>query len=363
MPSITITVNKDARRRRSQRQTGTPLRGPSKKRYPARRKTGGSINFYDLGQVPNGSGGWKDIEWNFAETFGADPPSDGIDAFTDLSDWETLTDLILAVDPSDWKTSYRKLGYEDAEKYGLDLVDDDTSTVYPAARNSSRLDLGGNPITDSVWTAQGLKLPAAVSNFHFESYGAFLWWGQSNSFGIPFKITSSPDYSASSVAFPNLAGNLDVFLVPNVLICGATTDNSGYPLEMLFSGYRIMSRDFWLSRIYTPSGYPLLSYDPAGSLGSGDVSDLAGDLQTGARSFEVTGAGSSDYSETDPAGFPSLSGGSIGLGLDVTGAPFNIVRIDQGVFLGAIFKGGSRYYFWSDDSSWNVTAARTILLP
>lgn len=34
-----------------------------------------------------------------------------------------LKNRIFEIDPSNWKTSYRKLEYEAAERYGLDVVD------------------------------------------------------------------------------------------------------------------------------------------------------------------------------------------------------------------------------------------------
>ena len=329
-----------------------PIRTERKSEYLSRRKTAsGLINFYDLGQMSDGSGGWNDTPFTPLLPYtNPTDPTEGLDALT-VTNWNALSDVILAIPSAQWTTRFRKLGYEDAERYGLDLYDLDEEKSYPVGRNGSRIDLNTSAaITDTTWTEEGLSMPD-TANWQTASFGAFLPMAKdADAFGVAaFKITASPEYDADAATFDmKLTAGTDVFLMPAILSHAGTGDDSGSNAEYFQAGYRTLSREFWLDRDDPATDYPLMSFSDV----TGDnLTDLIDHLQPDADLWLSTDGGTTYSQQPDASAYPNYSGA-----LNVQAGGVSIV---PGTFLGAIRRSGSMYYIWSTDT-WSVTADRSI---
>lgn len=327
------------------------------------RRKSGFINFWDLGQIKDGSS-WVDLDWSITPT-----PDPDIHAVAgrqlplSYDDYKSLTDLIFTVPTDNWETQYRKLGYEDAERYGLDVLRLTDSLVAPIARDGSRYDSNGNPVTDNsaVWTPKGLKSPLGPTDpFVFNSFGAFADWGRFDAFDGTslqprFKYTLLPDKDATEVPFPGIAKNANVFLMPHVATLEArSNDTALVHSDHLLARYQILKRGFWLDKNFSTIDYPLFSRPYIGStilepdiLTFTDADKIAfiDSIRVGANEFTDTsgylGNGTAFPIYTDNINFAvNAYGDSSGLP-----EPFR----PNGTFVGAIRQGGKLYYCWVAD--------------
>ena len=195
-----------------------------------RRKAEGFINFYDTGQIKI-EGVWTDLEFNRDNGYTIETVLDSgysehytIPPFA-LADWNYLISQLKEVPLEQWKDTYRKIEFADAENYGL--VD-----YRPSSDDSY------NPLTTRYpnWTMQGLK-PNTSERTQIVSFGLSLSAG----FGDAYKITSGDTFGAAEVSFDEKRG-CDVFLIPHVGNARGFTRPDPY-LEYLHTQYAIASRE------------------------------------------------------------------------------------------------------------------------
>lgn len=325
-----------------------PIINKKKSDYLSRRRVGSAINFYDLGQISDGAGGWLDL--TFPPLIPYDTPPKILDALT-VANWDVLKDAIFAVPSGQWSTKFRKLTYEDAERYGLDLYDVDADKSYPVGRNDSRIDLFTfAPIADTTWTNLGLEMPADA-NWQALSFGSFLSLAKDPAVlgAAPFKVTTDPSYAADAVSFDmKLTPGTDVFLVPNILEHNGIGSDGGVNYEYFQAGYRTLQRSFWLPRNDPATNYPLLSLsDVTGS----NTTDLVSQLKPDADLWLSSDAEASYIQQPDASSYPNQPG-VLSIDASATAA---------GIFIGAIRRGGTLYYIWATDS-WSITADRSITI-
>lgn len=322
------------------------------------------IEIYDMGQVWNGSE-YEDIDFsvtNLSVTLGAfGSVVSNIDgAGTDpQTNHNAFRDKIFEIDPADWSTQYRKLGYEDAEQYGVEIrnthLSDTADAVYPAARNGSRLTFDGDAITDTKWTTKGLSIPSSLSSFAVQTFAAN--WPFDNDLNY-FKITTTPSYSGTAVTDFVLARKAKIFLVPILINMCFTNfpDRSGQNTDALFAASAPLSRNFWLglSDSIAPYGFfNLLS--SAGQLSSGNVTALIahGRDDTYSEYFRTFSPSESIATQVDGT-YPSFPGENtfwvgnifIGGGFGSFGSMFAGEKARERL-VGAVQQNGQTYYFWT----------------
>lgn len=231
---------------------------------PRRLKKGG-INFYTFGLIKNSAGDYVDLDFSVLNYTTNYPSAPNILSFT-AANWNSYRDLLLSVPAANFKNVYKKLGYESAERYGVDFVSGvliNTPDILPIARANSRLDVKGNAIiTSDNWTDKGLKISSAdKKNFGVTSFGAFLdfrvgkfkFSGGGTLVNPYFKVTPLPDYNADEIDF-TLAENADIFLVPvptlkeNVSFISGYESDYRHRSEVLVGKFGLISQSFWLAK-------------------------------------------------------------------------------------------------------------------
>jgi hypothetical protein len=327
-----------------------PRRRPIDELIP--RRQGGFINFWDLGQIADGED-WLDIGYTKVPTVHLHGSTYGIDQFTSFSE---LTDLVFTVDINDWDTQYRKLSYEEAELYALDVRDPGTGTYYGVGRNGSRYMLDGFELHDSLWTTSGWAKPDSVDEFSFESWGAFDRFGSDTSL---YKITTGPTYASSEVSF-TLGQKADVYLMPAMSYWEAGTSQSGTPFknEVLLGKWQLLWRSLFLYHTYDNGrDTPLFSFDPdmfnnhtyytsdqdaIRDVMLIDAVSAYQDLTSGGFIYQSVGA--------FPQPAPDVYGAKVSSDNLVIEGGGSLLLHQEGDFLGAIKQNGTFYYFWSKTS-------------
>jgi len=234
-----------------------------------RRLFGGFINFWDLGQITDGAGGWMDIDFESVPI-----PVPGYMQYEEIPTAAVLSlnDVWLSVPIDDWETTFRSLEYEPAERYGLDLYVS-PSEIYPVGRNDSRyVTTTRHLIHETTWEQNGLKVPGELSSVFFLSYCAFNLWfiGQSNS-TFRFKWTSVPDFSGLDVGEQHINKAAKVFLTPRLM--DVTFNATGLStLDIMAGNYRAYQRGLWLDKNYNTTSIGLLT-DPLAETSLLELSD------------------------------------------------------------------------------------------
>jgi hypothetical protein len=240
------------------RKKKAPISADRRAEYLPRRAQKGFINFFDLGQETDGEGGWLDFGFNAPIHEEVITAYDGVDTsdtryfWSPQANWKAMTDTINAIDRATWKTHFRKVEYDNAERFGIDIVNEyldgfgthEVDGVYPAAKNGTRrytnfMDRTSHGIAGTKWTPQGLKLTAPDLPYEGDHH-----WGLNITGGIGFcfspglAIPSSPpiyntyythtyDPDAEHVTFDLLAGETNIFIVP-LLCTHFFYDNTGF---------------------------------------------------------------------------------------------------------------------------------------
>jgi hypothetical protein len=320
-------------------------------------KSSGFINFYDLGQIKDGED-WVDIDYAVlgvtSETLG----TDGAVVFEQptMDDWNDLKDLIFTVPIANWKTEYRKLEYEDAERYGVDVMDGEIDASGPTigvGRTDSRYNYSGAElINGDHWIEnKGLKIEASdvnLSNFSFMDAGAFYFFGTNTNDYM--KVTTSNDPDTTGVTF-KLQSNANVYLMPR-LVSQSLTNITGGIVHTVIGPYRPYARSFWLNRTDPSLDYPLLSAQEGqvwtfDSTNSADLVAhiLAHPLTRGFKADTtmltevIEGTYDTAWVELQPE-----VGGQVTV-LPVLGPP-----TPYGALVGVIEQSGTFYYFWRIDN-------------
>ena len=273
--------------------------------------------------------------------------------------------MILAVDPADWETEFRKLTYEEAEKYGLEIIDSNTGDIFQLARDGQVVASDGSGVLSgngSVWTPNGLVIPGPLDNFLFNSYGAFQLLPVEDASAF-IKVTTSPDYSDPGVSFV-LQRSAKVFLVPRIeSIVGEASDGIS-EVDLFACEWQALQRSFWLDRVFTDSGYefPILSYpthpitlDPL-ELTDADKVDLVNEL-TG---LSGTLADDSATGSHSPTTWP-LYNASQHVLIEQTGSSvMPLPEWKEGTLLACVKQEGQVYYFWCSVDGTIVTNSKDI---
>ncbi len=375
--TIDIYINAQieaARRKKKRVPTQYDIGARRRGKGPLSRRTkpgGGLINFWDLGQRKNGST-WEDLDYRVISWDDSTGYPRAI--APTLAQWQGLIDEIFQIPVSDWKTNYRELTYETAERIGIDLVDpglfegginNPPTNLYSAARSGSRYEASIDVLPDltegSKWSVDGLTLVEADFSmgpgvFGFQSSGASLGFGAGEAYQ---KVTSTYDYNDSPVSFTLALGQpVNVYLVPR-LMSHSIVSNQGAPfftpLAEMVGPYRTQKRTRWfdMSIDIKPSSWPnnlplmtnlnfqIGTFSPTKS--ALIYNDVASDPLT---RTVVNIAGTP--TEAPFTGTPFLFVGDVS-GSYSMGVAKNSVGtggLPEGLLVGVIEQGGQFYYFW-----------------
>jgi hypothetical protein len=237
----------------------------------SRKKKGGLINFWDLGQISDGSSGWLDIDFESVPV-----PVPGYVQYEPIPsvDVLALNDTWLDVPIDNWETTFRKLEFEPAERYGLDLyVSPDE--IYPVGRNNSRyITTVRELIHDTTWTDKGLEVPASFTTMFFLSYCSFNNWfmGMSNS-TTRFKWTSINDFSGPDVGEQTIEKSAKIFLTPRIMDVHIDATGAMSKFHYMICNYRAYQRGFWLDKNYQDTQIGLLT-DPLAEVSLMSLTDV-----------------------------------------------------------------------------------------
>lgn len=296
-----------------------------------RRHVKQGINFYDMGQISDGHGGWVDT--NFQIPRMPDQTGDILTPqqplVTDYGDRDTPLFLIST---GDWKTKFRKVTKGGlSEKYGIiaefgafdDFLD-----------NLTQWSSGGLTVTQSDLNS-GL-LAASDPPLFFEFFT--LLDGQPN-----VKITGSQLYTDSSVAFTP-APIMDVFFPPRLVFLRGRAKTSTFGDRGDFGElYLTFPRRFIINTTDDYFGGDISS-EPATGAGMDTQTNNAIDnwksLISGREYFY-------DFASNTWAAGAFPPAGTTGKGIAPQGVPVQDFGLN-GNLIAVVKKGSSFYYFWTD---------------
>lgn len=361
------------------------------------RRKAGFIEFYDLGQINIGTAEspiWITHPWTFPATLSVSGTT-----LTDVSEMTTaqfhssfITDEILAVPREDWSTTFRKLEYEDAESYGLDLVLENVADSFDqirrcVAREGSRyeqFDFGGawpattvSATTSQAWVSQGFKKHPTHYLHYAQNSLAFRPWLRNFPDASNSNITTTFNFSAPGTDDFRLDKPTKFYLVPQpyaITVRFASNWYGGYI-------YSFMHRDIWRAADVTfpasfpnpnptdetmsPFIYPVSPFDFFSNFNevTATTNEAVGDhvrALANAQSFNDTTGAVGDMSLI-PAGDPTgeisymqdggFLPGSVG-GMSSSG-PRPLCMIAH--------QGSSTYYFFSTDSGTRTFGTLTVV--
>lgn len=355
------------RRQRQQQNRKKTMVLPSRRYEPlGRRRLKVTLNFWDLGRLIDGSdwmdsysptlmfpSGWHQIKIEYQGDF-------------DTSTFSTadVNNAIFAIEPNpaNWADVFHKIGYEEAEKYGIEIVPDtdidfesDPSTWYAAARDGSRRHLftpiGSDPVANTTWTAKGLQVPR-MAKLGLITSAAF--YRLNTSITTRHKITLSADPSAPTVPFI-LNANCDIYLTPCLHFWWAATSATtsiGPPnictadtLDGIIYPY---NRSYFLDNATLAAANDTFALcSDIGWLGTTVGENLETYLKTiipGAKLLStitnVTSGSLVSENFADVTSFPTSGGTSITLGNGDANNPYN------DLLMAVIKKGSTYYYVW-----------------
>lgn len=208
---IIIDIGADEQKRAKKRNSKKSLLPTRRENdYLARRKKKVSgINFYDLGQIFNGS-------IFIDKTFTADGQIgfDGTNVSRgeiDIADINTLSDTILAVDLADFTAKYKKITTANADDFLL-RVRTESLPFFTLSADSE------------YWSSDGnsLRLPPADLGNRFEVFSNPFFNGIQIRQTGGNKVCATPDFAAAEVSF-SIQGNETIFLLPSFCTPEATT--------------------------------------------------------------------------------------------------------------------------------------------
>lgn len=216
-----------------------------------RRRTNPIIRFFDLGQIPNGSGGYKDLDFvadpgKSIDFIGSPPrPRFTFNDFT-LTHWAELQTKLFEVPLADWADYYRRIEYDDGPKYGVSEYNGrggfllDSTTV----DHANALYPGTNP----EWNVKGLKpINANISIFSFGG----LCLGFDTFDAVNYKLTKVRDYAAAAADDFSVLHGADIFLIPNVYweVLGQSVGiDAAFRRSVLFANWTMKSRELLLAK-------------------------------------------------------------------------------------------------------------------
>lgn len=313
---ITVPKNSHGRGKGSSRKKKAPISAGREAEYLPRRAQKGFINFFDLGQETDGHGGWLDFGFNTPIHKEVISTYDGVDTSGQLyfwspqSSWKAMTDVINAIPRDTWKTHFRKVEYDNAHRFGIDIVDEyldgfgehEVDKIYPVAKDGTRRytnfqDRTSHIVAGTKWTPKGLSLKAPDLPYEHDHH-----WGLNSTGGVGFCFspgtisdgahgdpliyntyyTHTYDKDAPRVTFDILAGPTNIYIVP-LLCTHFFYDTSGFPADsgagtfMVGPSMPINREIFFGLNIESNSNFPFFSPLENDGAGHGEVS-IAGSL-------------------------------------------------------------------------------------
>lgn len=210
------------------------------------------INFYDLGWIKDGDE-YVDLPFSVDTGLGVTYPTPNnpqfdLPMFTQATHWAALYDMIFDVPLDQWKTTYKKVSYEEGNQYGFGC-------------NGSFLD-GSN----TNWTEQGLN---PTPSLDIDQNRIVLSFDLSDT--TNYKITATNDYADDEVEI-DLSNGADVFLVPQPCYLSATNSGGVDPPEAydahFFGLWTVHSRVHMLNKtkkVFSPTDIPLFRFSESGA--------------------------------------------------------------------------------------------------
>lgn len=350
---------------------------PSRRRnkHLARRILAGTmLTFYELGTLDN-----ADLDFHVPPVLGQSTPNGNLISINDftLTEWNQLKAKLFEVDLEDWKTRYKKLGFEEAENYGVDIyagniaeAEDFHDKYYAIAREGSRKFLidGATTVPENPsWKESGkLELSAGFTDMLIIAGSGFCSWNSSDP--SSFKVTDSNDYDADAVPLV-IKGETEVYLIPlpewqnmaNDRTPGASGEITS---RAVFAGYRIISREFFLNNtelnsFEEPTPFVVPPPFVINGISEGLASDL-GDLfknyedATQLVEYAETGTGGANlFVEESPASFEifddnNFYGGGVSGGITLGIHGSYGVKFTAGALCGIVRSNGKTYYIWQN---------------
>lgn len=369
MPTVDISIRRKKRKLPASETGKAPIHVQPRAEHFPQRRSQNFINFYDLGQINTGttdSPVWEDLDFQDVRTLtisGTPLHPTGTMAFG-LSGWANLKDKIFEVGIDDWKTKYRPLDYENAEKYYVDLYTgdgsftDNSTKFYSAARANSRANAILGTADGRGWVEKGLKLEASPNRFFIYATSLFPGIPETNT-----KVTNTPNYSDPSVTL-DVGKKADIYLVPwPVFHQGSDGSTSSGPSHTGFLNlfFEIISRSLFLDAAdltawyhsYVDASHPVAS--PFAGADYEAVEHVAGELAAvfnSAESYSRSRPNARYYRTglgfVDPTTFPVLSHWALQYGsYSINNFTSATVKLEAGSLLAIIRKPGQDYYVWS----------------
>jgi hypothetical protein len=337
------------------------------------------LNFWDLGQFTEDDGEtWSEFDWTVTKSLILDGSNYAQDLEAlNLTDWTLMTDQMLSLGIENWKDIFRKLDYETAERYGVDIYLGkitgfggtqglDISKYFPVGRDGSRNNVAhlfeGDTISDSKWEEKGLKVEdkQTTQEFNLFTSNGFVNLMQSTSTNY-YKVTEEPSFSSDGVEFL-IDSSVDFYLVPMFVIEEATATRSGNNLILNYI-YAPLSRNFFITGNgwnpvewdYSPFTKINISYVGTSSSRSDELLNFMKGRSEARAYQEPTGT-------VSPSTFP-LGGEEIQIDLSgiVAFDAFTSSYADvvEGSLVAVAKKKNKWYYFWSNvtKQNWNSSGS------
>lgn len=332
------------------------------------------LNFYDFGQFTTGGAGWQDTDYIVSPAFVGSIGAGNVQNIT-LAAYDALRTLLFDTPKEQWNATFRKFGFDDGYKYGVDvqITGADGGEFLAVAKDGSRnfvyFDLMETPVFGSKWTQNGLEIAkqtaqnlAIYSNAGFPSLN---FAGGADSENV--KVTTAPEYSADAASFI-LDKSADLFLVPAFWKEHGAFFDAGFNLNLLNYLFVPASRRIWIENLPTGetrkngiaspfiylSGF---SATPRNATTDEIISFIRS--RSAARLYDTAAAGF-----TDPLGFPFAPSGDA-QNLSVVFGNFinddDYLTIPAGAFVGAANKGGEWFYFWNKQARRNSQGASLVI--
>lgn len=341
---LEITVNNKAGKRKYRKVGPRPLIEKGDSPDVLSRRKGGFINFWDMGQLRDGSA-YNDIFYaanNAPQNAGGDVQSA---AAMTVADFNARDAPILAIPRGQWKSKFRK------------VTKGDLSAKYVIAAACSSF----NGLLDSLsqWTSSGLKVDQADLNDGLTIGGnailarnPFFCEGFTLKDGQPnIKITATDNYSDASVAF-SPSRTMDVFFLPRFVFMRGTVINATFGDKWHYGDINLT-----FPRRFIINSNDLFEDGGAADPSPPAVTDaLSSDFFTALANWRTFVSGreyhytypiawASEPGSFPPAANPSRKGG---IGISLLPIEFPDPHLPNGSLLAVVQKDGSFFYFWTD---------------
>lgn len=328
------------------------------------------INFYDLGQRKIGEDSYETLDFSYIPTIdlNMDGYPEGLIIFG-LDQFQDLKNEIFSVGVGNLKDNYKKIGFDEGWRYGIDAFTGDVnaeeldnSKRYPVSKDGERYFINEyvTVVDDSKWTETGLQIPADdISYFSIISQAIALGFG---TFGSSVKITATDNYAADAVEDFEFAARMEVYLMPCPVWVTATDITDASETNIAGLQFRIASRELFLTNSVIEDLLEIITGLPLNAFSYSFSAFPFNDLDTTLINYIRTLPDSRYYvgntGISDVADFPinPLTNGHFFNFSTYSAVAFTAgvlqgrVQIQPGVLLAVIKKGSSYFYLWATDT-------------